>query len=294
MKFELLIDASSQLAETPIWDERIKKLYWTELFTGDVHQYDPQSKKEKVWATGKPIGSAIPCDDETKLFCALDGGLYLLDLINGDLRFIAHPETRPEYKYNDTRIDAAGRIFTSSVSKLYATDGYKPDMVGSFFMVDTDGSVKIIADHVNQYNAIVWNRDNTVMYVVDTYNQKLLAFPYDIKKGPVGRPKTALDLSAIGMPDGISIDIEGTLYICHWTKKISIWSHELALKEIIEFPEEYVCCGGFGGEDMKDFFVTTSKFNYTSADLLKNPGAGGIFSARSPVAGRPDHFYKIK
>ena len=33
MKFDLVIDANRELTETPIWDNRNGKLYWTDLFS---------------------------------------------------------------------------------------------------------------------------------------------------------------------------------------------------------------------------------------------------------------------
>lgn len=291
MKFDLLIDAGVIIAETPIWDNRIQKLYWTDLFSGDVHQYDPAYKTENVWKTGKPIGAAIPCDVPSKLLCALEGGLFLLDLTSGGLSFVANPEQRPDFKYNDTRIGPGGRIFTSSVSRHFGTDRFTPDMRGAFYMVNTDGTSIKLAEDIEQYNGITWNKECTKMYVVDTGNQQLLVFPYNMETGASAASEIGIDLVDIGMPDGLSIDADDNLYICHWSGKISVWDQKLTLKKIINFPVNYVCCCGFGGKKMKDFYVATSRYNYTNKDLEQNPGAGGIFHAKSPIAGRFDYFF---
>lgn len=292
--FRLAVDARVELAETPIWDERIGRWYWTNLFSGDVHRFDPVSGTDEVFPTGKPIGSAIPTTDVSKLLVSLEDGLHLLDLTNGTLCFIADPENgNPNNRYNDTRVDARGRVFMSSVSKLYGTPDYSPDMTGGFYMVEPDGHVQTIEKSINQYNAMVWNRDDTKLFVVDTYNHTLLYYDYDINQGIVSSAKTAIRFGALGMPDGISIDVEDNLYICHWTGQLSIWNSQLALIKTVPFPVEYACCGGFGGEDSKDFYVASSKYCYTDAELIKNPGAGGIFAARTDIAGTHDHFYRV-
>lgn len=295
MEFKLLLDVQSELAETPIWDERIGKWYWTELFSGAVHRYNPATGKDEVWETGKMIGSAIPCDDVNKLLCVLEDGAHLLDLTTGKLAFLARPENIAGNRYNDSRVDAAGRLFMSSVSKAFATPAFSLDQTGKFYMLDTDRkTVKVIVDEIIQYNSIVWNSDNTKMYVIDTYNQTLLMFPYDIAVGPTGGPETVLDFKEIGLPDGMNIDVEDNLYICHWTGKITVWDRNLRLIEEIPFPVNNVCCGGFGGPDMRDFYVATAKFLCTAEDLKANPGTGGIFAARATVTGCPDHFYKTQ
>lgn len=292
--FQLAIDARVELAETPIWDERIGRWYWTNLFNGDVHRYDPVSGTDEVFPTNKLIGSAIPTTDVNKLLVSLEDGIHLLDLNSGKLSFIADPENgNPNNRYNDTRVDARGRVFMSSVSKLYGTKDYSPDMKGGFYMVEPDGHVHTIETSINQYNCMVWNHDDTKLYVVDTYNHTLLSYEYDINKGVVSPAKIVITFGELGMPDGISIDVEDNLYICHWTGQLSIWNSQLTLIKTVPFPVEYVCCGGFGGEGYKDFYVASSKYCYTDAELAKNPGAGGIFVARTDIQGTPDHFYRV-
>lgn len=295
MEFGLILDTGFEIGETPIWDQRIGKLYYTDLFTGDVHRYDPQTGEIETWKTNEIIGSAVPTSDPGQLFCALETGMYLLDLKAGAIAFLCDPENgKDENRYNDTRIDPAGRIFTSSVSKLYGTDDYRPDMLGGFYMVDTDGSVRVIEDGINQYNAIVWNKDATKMYVIDTYNEALIGYDYDVKTGPVGKGEALIQFGELGMPDGMCIDAEDNLYVCHWTKKLSIWDKDLKWKETISLPVEYACCTGFGGEDMQDLYLASAKYRYTDEQLKENKGAGGIFRAKSKVRGAGDHFYQIK
>ena len=299
MDFRLLFDYDVELAETPIWDVRIKKWYWTDLFLGKVHRYDPVTQEDEVFDTcpkGKDacmIGSAIPCEDENFLLCVNECGVQLLDLITGSLSLVTHPETDVSNRYNDSRVDKAGRLLFSSVSKHYGTDKYHPDMKGTFYLLDTDHKtvVKLI-EGIEQYNAIVWNSDSSKMYVIDTYNQQLISFDYSVDSGPLSGPNVALDLKPYGMPDGMSIDTQDNLYICHWSGKITVWDKTLSFVKEIKFPVQYVCCGGFGGEDMRDFYVATSKYCYTPEQLKENPGAGGIFSARSDIPGCPDNFFR--
>ncbi|MEA4854257.1 MAG: SMP-30/gluconolactonase/LRE family protein [Christensenella sp.] len=294
MKFNLCVDARLCLSETPIWDDRLRQLYWTDTLGGIVHRYDPATGDDTSWKTGQPVGSAIPCSDPNFMLCALEDGLYLLNLSSGALTFVSNPETRPGFRYNDTRVDAAGRIFTSSVSTLYGSPEYREEITGKFYMIDTDGSISVIAPAVNQYNGIVWNRDNTKMFVVDTYFQKLLVFPFSLSTVPSASEAISIDVSPFGMPDGISINEEDELFLCHWSGKISHWRKQLQLESLIPFPVEYPCCGGFGGTDKKCFYVASSAFQYTPVDFERNPGAGGIFEATCRIPGCLDHFYPVR
>lgn len=294
MDFKLAIDANLELVETPIWDVRVNGLYWTDLFGGDVHLYFPENGEEEVYPTGRMIGSAIPTSDVGKVLCSLEDGLYLLERKTGSLTFLVNPEPgRDENRFNDTRVDSVGRVFMSSVSKKYGTPDYTPDMYGGFYMVDTDGTVKVIEKEINQYNAILWNRENTQMYVVDTFHECLLAYPYSLDEGVTGPGQVVIEFKEQGMPDGMSMDEEGNIYVCHWTGMISVWSPRFKWMENLSIPVGYGCCTGFGGEDGRDLYLATSRYCYTKEELGKNPGAGGIFVARNPVKGRMDFFYQI-
>ncbi len=142
MDFKLAIDSRVVLSETPIWDTRIKKLYWTDLFEGTVHRYDAMTHLDEFVKAGKYIGAAIPSSDVNRLLVAVPDGMMLLNFTTGKLELIAAPQPNTgEYRYNDTRCDSAGRIFTSSVSNLFTEPNFDPDtMTGKFYMVDTDGS----------------------------------------------------------------------------------------------------------------------------------------------------------
>jgi sugar lactone lactonase YvrE len=291
MQFELAHDANVCLAETPIWDRRNNCLYWTDMFEGEIFEYHPASGAERKWSTGKRIGSAVPSEDPGVLFAALEDGMYRLDKESGVLSLIACPEPGNEKNcYNDTRIDSEGRIYTSSLAKSYTTPHYTPEQTGAFYQIERDGTVKKLLDGVNQLNCMVWNLDNTKMWVADTYNKRLLEWDYDPARG-AGGCRTALDFNGKqGTPDGMSVDIEGNLYICHWSGTISVWDKNLRWKADIPFPVEQVCACGFGGGDMRDFYVTTARYGYTQEQLADRRGAGGIFMARSPIAGLPNHF----
>jgi sugar lactone lactonase YvrE len=193
------------------------------------------------------------------------------------------------------RVDARGRVLVSTVSKAYATPDFKPSMRGAFYVVETDGSSRTVVDDIIQYNGIVWNADGTNMFVADTAEEKLLAFRYDLDKGPVGTPEVAADFRGnFSTPDGLSVDSEDNVYVSHWSGHVTVWDKNLNLARDIAFPVPYACCGGFAGEDLRDFYVASAKYGYTEDEAKKHPGAGGIFLGRSEIPGTLDHFYKLK
>ena len=295
MQFELAIDSKVILAETPIWDPRIKKLYWTDLFTGTVHRYDPATGVDERAETHSFIGAAIPCDTVGKLLVAVDDGMMLLNFDTGEMELLAQPQPNTgEFRYNDTRCDAAGRIFTSTVSKFYTEPNFDPDlMAGKFYMIDTDGAVVTLVDKLVQYNTIFFDNKNENLYVVDTYFKKLLRFDYSLENGASGEPEVVIAFD--DMPDGVVVDVHDQIYVAHWSdkKQITVWSlKDYSFVKAISFPVKNICCGGFAGDSMQDFYVATSLFWLPEGDADFAAGAGGIFKAHSDTPGCPEHFYK--
>jgi sugar lactone lactonase YvrE len=223
--------------------------------------------------------------------------MMLLDFSTGKLELIVSPQpNNGEYRYNDTRCDSMGRIFTSTVSKQFTEPGFDPEkMTGKFYMIDTDGSVTVLVEKLVQYNTIFLNKSNTSLYAVDTWNKQLLHFDYSLEKGASGSPQVVIQFE--DMPDGVSVDVDDNIYVCHWgeKKRISVWSlKDYQLIKYLPFPVKNICCGGFAGDDMKDFYVATSKFWLPENDPDFEVGAGGLFVARSEISGTPERFYRIR
>jgi sugar lactone lactonase YvrE len=297
MDFKLINDTRVVLAETPIWDSRIKKLYWTDLFKGTVHRFDPVTGLDESVETGSVIGSAIPCDAIDKVLVAVDDGMMLLDFKTAKMELIAAPQANNgEFRYNDTRCDPVGRIFTSTVSKHFTEPDFDPNtMTGKFYMIEPNGEVKTLVDKLVQYNTFFLDNKNQNLYAVDTYTKKLLRFNYTLESGASGEPETVIQFEE--MPDGVAIDTQDNIYVCHWSDKrhITVWNlKDYKLIKSIPFPVKNICCPGFAGDDLKDFYVTTSNFWLPDGDPDFKAGAGGIFKSQNEIPGKPENFYKIK
>jgi sugar lactone lactonase YvrE len=293
MEFEIVLNKRAELAETPFWDDKTNSLYWTDLFKGDVHRFDPATGNDEEFATGKQIGCAIPCRSG-KVLCVLEDGLYKLDPNDGAVDLLLAVEAdRQDFRFNDAGCDAAGRVFISSTSNHYGTPEFKPEMKGSFYMVEKDLSVEVIVPEMEHYNGICFTEDGRTMYVVDSFNFAILAFPYDLAVGPTGKPETAVKVPEEYFAiDGLAMDESGSLYLATWSGWLLKYDPVSgALLERFQMGCPYVSCPGFGGADRKDLYITTSAWGYGSAELDRYPDAGGIYRARTDVPGRIDYYY---
>lgn len=203
MEIRLAIGSRTAPAETPIWDHRIKRLYWTDPFNCTDYRYDPATGADERAETRSMIGSALLCAAEGKLLVAVDEGMMLLDFATREMELIARPEPNAgDFSYDETRCNAAGRISTSTDSKRLTEPDFDPDrMSGKFNMIAPAGTVVTLADKIVQCNTPFLDDKNENLYEVDTGNKKLVRFDYSMKDGAGGAPETVIEFE--DMPDGV-------------------------------------------------------------------------------------------
>jgi Gluconolactonase len=294
MDITLVHDGRAMLAETPAYMESENSLMWTNLNDGEVHILNLDTKKDRCIKIHKRVGSAIPSEDGKSALCAAEGGIFRLCLESEKLTlFVAIEPERKEYRMNDARCDARGRIFCSTTATCFGEPEYTPDMVGNFYRVDTDGSVKLLVAGIQQYNGIAFNEGDTKMFVTDTYLGKIYSFDYDVETGDIQNQHILANIpDTFGGPDGIAIDLEGRLYVGHWGGRVSIWdSFTGKLLEDARLPYSNVTCPGFGG-NLHELYLTTARLHLSEEQLKKEAAAGGIF--KTCISGKGKRHYYCK
>ena len=138
------------------------------------------------------------------------------------------------------------------------------------------------------------------MYYVDSLAKKVYSFDYDESAGTITNQTVAVDYaqdSALGLPDGMTIDAEGKLWVAGFRGgAVTRWDPATGKKlAYIPIPAHCVtsCC--FGGPNYDKLFVTSAYIeNKESADLQeKYPLSGSVFVVEElGVHGFPPQKYK--
>jgi L-arabinonolactonase len=124
-----------------------------------------------------------------------------------------------------------------------------------------------------------------VLYYVDSGGAEpaLYCFGYDLASGRIKElhEKIQFDCS-LGVPDGLVVDQQGFLWMAFWGGGvIGKLSSGGQLLSIFEVPVKFPTCLAFGGEQLKDLYLTTSKETCEPEDDL----AGHLFRAVAPSVG---------
>ncbi len=287
IKTELVLDSRSLLGEGSWWDHDKKVLSWIDSLGRMIHRYDPAVNINNTTMTGQFVGCAVPRKSGSMIACMQDG-IYNVDYENNKIEplFSIEKEIR-DNRFNDGKCDSRGRLWFGSMS-MKISQGGKFKNKGSFYNYSQKyGVVKVFGD-VGISNGIAWSRDDTKMYYIDSLTRSVACFDFDIEKGLLRNKRYIIKIPGTdGLPDGMTIDVEGLLWIAHFGGfQVSRWDPETGEKiGKIELPVPNVTSCIFGGNDLDELYITTAREGLKKEDLKKYPLSGGLFKAWPGIKG---------
>jgi len=274
MPFELVTDHSCLCGEGPLWDDQHKRLYWIDIVRGEINCHLSDEKQLAHFETGQKIG-AIGLTESGKLIAALKNGIYHIDFFNGTMTKISDPEPdKADNRFNDGKCDPAGRFWAGTMS-----DKGVPGS-GSLYTLEKDGTVSKKLQKLSISNGLAWGLHAEKFYHVDTPTRKIVAYDYCNESGMISNGVPIIEIDETeGVPDGMTIDAEGMLWVAHWNGgRVSRWDPGTSRKlSEIFLPVSKVTSCAFGGENMEDLYVTTARVGLSPGEIIDQPLAGATF-----------------
>jgi sugar lactone lactonase YvrE len=278
----LILDARAGNAEGPVWDFERRLLYWVDIPCGKVHIYNPSNREDKAINVGQSAGCVV-MKKSGGLLVALQNGIYDLDPISGEMSLITDPERHiPNNRFNDGKCDPAGRLWAGTM----AEDA--KGAAGSLYVMEKDQRVNRVLTGIGISNGIAWSPDEKTMYYIDTPTMHIDAFDYNVKSGAISKRRTVVEVTEeMGHPDGMTIDVEGKLWVAMWGGwAVTRWDPFTGtLLGKIDVPAAKVSCCTFGGADLDELYITTAREKIPEDKLADQPCAGGIFKIKMEVKG---------
>lgn len=284
---ELVVDAGADLGEAPAWDADAQRLLWVDITAGLVHRFDPATGLEAVFDVGRPVGAAVPAGDG-RMAVATKDGFWLLELATGEMELLAPVEaTDPETLMNDGKCDGAGRFWAGTKD----VKGRQP--LGSLFRLDPDRNLTRVLSGITIANGLGWSPDGRTMYYIDSATYGVDAFDADPESGAISNRRRLVDLPrAWGLPDGMTVDEEGYLWVAFWTgSAVRRISPDGSVVSVVEFPVSLVTSCAFGGADGSDLYVTSARVGLSPAELRDQLHAGALFRLSPGVRGPAAHLF---
>lgn len=279
---KVLVDIRAQVGEGAIWEPKKQVLYWLDILSSELYEYNPQTGENKSYNVGQHVGTVVP-RTSGGLMLALRDGFASFDPNSGKITMIADPEANsPGNRFNDGKCDPAGRFWAGTMAYTNQTTQ------GSLYRMDTDLSVHKLLGNIAISNGIVWSHDKKTMYYIDTLAYNVRAFDYDNETGDIANERVAVTVErGMGGPDGMAIDADGMLWVAHYGGScVRRWDPSTGkVLDQIDLPCANITSCAFGGDDLATLYITSAAQQMSAEDLAKTPLAGSLFQANPGVKG---------
>ena len=279
----LVLDANADLGEGPIWDATSRTLLWVDITAGLVHRFDPETERDEVFDVGRAVGAVVPATSGRLMLAASDGFRFL-DLETGRTEPVADIEADdPRTMMNDGACDPAGRFWAGTKD----IDGRRP--LGALYRLGADLEPVQMVSGVTISNGLGWSPDARTMYYIDSPTHAVDAFDFEEATGAVSRRRhVAVFPEAWGLPDGLTVDADGFLWVAFWRgSAVRRIAPDGSVVATVGFPVSLVTSCTFGGDDLSELYVTSARVELSASRCSEQPSAGGLFRLHPVVRGLP-------
>jgi sugar lactone lactonase YvrE len=279
---EIALDAGDQLGEGPFWDDLRGELLRVDISRGLVHGWNPSSGATWRRECDGEVGAALPRAGADGLVLAV-GRRIVLDDGEG-VRVLAQvEEDRPGNRFNDCKCDPAGRLWAGTMS------GERAPREASLYRLAPGAGIERVISGTTISNGLGWSPAGDRMYFIDSTTQRIDVFDYEAESGQIaGRRAFAEIEPSAGLPDGMTVDSEGGVWVCLFGGgSVRRYGEDGALDAVIGLPVTNPTSAAFGGPDLRTLYVTSARHHLSEEQLAAEPLAGAVFALEPGVAGLP-------
>ncbi|WP_299226509.1 SMP-30/gluconolactonase/LRE family protein [uncultured Psychroserpens sp.] len=280
----------SKLGEGAFWNHKTHELYWIDILDNSLHIYSPKNKTNRTLQTPSSIGTVVPSNIDNESIIALQDGIYIIDTNNGYTELLSDVERDiPSNRFNDGKCDPSGRLWVGSMA--FSQERYKANL----YMINAKGDAQLKKDSVTISNGIVWSKDRTKMYYIDTPTAEIKAYDYDNGLGNISNERIVTKIhDSLGFPDGMTIDENDNLWVGMWNGNavLQFDSETGKLISKVNVPAHNVTACAFGGEGLDTLYITTASVDMNAQENEQFPLAGSIFKIKTEVKGVKSSFFK--
>jgi sugar lactone lactonase YvrE len=252
-------------AEGPVWSTSWGGLRFVDLFAGDILSIHAGG------AIGRrhvgTVAAALRPRTSGGAVIAVERGFVLEDS-TGELHVLPEVWTDDTLRMNDGGCDPDGRFYCGTIAYDQAPGR------ANLYRLDADGTVSVEFGGSTISNGLGWSPDGSIAYYV-----------YAKDTGLTGRRPFAVIPEGSGSPDGLTVDAEGCVWVAlYGGSAVHRYRPDGALDGVVELPVSKVTACTFGGADLDQLFITTSREHLAEGD---QPAAGSIFTIAPGVVGLP-------
>lgn len=269
---DILIPRIARLGEGPVWDDAGQTLYYTDILS-DVLYACPQEGGCTAIELNQHLG-CFALRQQGGFVLGMSAGIYLRSP-EGRMEKLPRPEWSAQVRANDGKCDPAGRFWCGTSDELEGA------CEGGLYVITPEGRCARLLSGLRCANGLAFAGDT--VYFIDSPSRCVMRYTFDSDALALhdGTPVIAID-PAHGLPDGMTMDEEGMLWVAHWgggfVGRYDPRSGALLARVEVPASQTTSCCfGGIGGRTL---FITTA-----AVGKENEPHAGKVFAVELPVGG---------
>ena len=281
MKAERITDSVAYHAEGPVWHRDWGGLKFVDMLAGDVLTLLPTGEVSR-WNTGSPVVAAVRPRIGGGMVMGVEQGFALLNP-EGDVDLLDPLWPQGTLRMNEGACDPDGNFWCGNLA--YERVGGE----ASLWRLTPDGEIDEMLSDLTIANGLCWSEDGGTAYFNDTETYTVSVFDWSRDEGLINR-RVFVDLRSEQLrPDGLTIDTEGGVWIgLSNGGAVRRYDADGVLSEVIQVPVTKATACTFGGDNLDQLFITTSRENLADDE---EPAAGSLYMAEPGVRGLPTRLF---
>jgi sugar lactone lactonase YvrE len=271
------------VGEGALWDHRTGTMFWVDIKRPGLWRYDPETSRSSCLDVAERVGFVALTPDPDVLVAGFKSGLVRLPLDGSPVEPLVSPEPdRPGNRINDGHVAPDGTLYFGTM------DDEEREAAGTFWRW-TGKELAQFHESFTVTNGPAVSHDGRILYTTDTIGGVIYA--HELRDGApgVGRPFIRFE-DGWGHPDGMAVDAEGHLWVCHWGgSRITRFDPGGAVERILPVPTAQVTKCAFGGPSLTTLYITTAAIGH---DPTIDPMAGHLFQVETGIRGLPANVFE--
>lgn len=288
MQAERITDVICYHMEGPCWWPDWGGLRFVDMLAGEVVQLDRDGRltrrrfgriaacvRPRVFAEAAHDAAeqaAAPATDRTAettagMIVVTERGFTLLDE-DDTVTDLPDVSEDPALRMNEGGCAPDGSLYAGQM----AYD--KTPGAAAMYRLDVHRRAERVFGDLTISNGLDWTADGTRAYYIDTDTGRIDVFDWSARDGLVDR-RPFVTIPDGGRPDGLTVDAEGGVWAAiAGGGRVEHYTPDGRLADVVEVAAKKVTACTFGGADLAELYITTSRENVPEGE---DPHAGSLF-----------------
>ncbi len=276
-------EIAATLGEGPLWVAHENAVYWLDIIKKQVHRLALDTGAKNTWQFDIEVTS-LAAREKGGFVGTIRDGFAFIDFETRSYEPIVLPEVEMRgNRFNDGKVDRYGRYWAGSMDNNGTLES------GSLYRLDAKLGLQNMDANYIISNGPAFSKDNKTIYHTDTIKGCIYAFDLS-ENGDIVNKRLFIQLTepAEGKPDGMTVDSEDCIWLCHFGgARITRYSPVGEILQVIPMPVLNITSCTFGGSQLDTLYITTARLHNSAEALETYPLAGSLFAFKPGVTGLP-------